>query len=115
MHASPLGSPERWLTSGNVQMVAELYRAFCGIPLICAIKPGTGDSIWSIEMHSPGCVIVLSLSIVSGSALVLQARRFICPYIHAVHIGSGHLASFLGSSPFFAIQFMVANDKCPSL
>ena len=82
-------------------------------PFICGIKPGTADTIWSIETTDPGAVTGGILITFIG-ALVLHGRRVALPYRQAAHFGIGQLANAVGKSPRFAICCILRNGMCPS-
>src|SRR5210317_1165606 len=57
-------------------MVAQVYRFFVRIPVICATKPGVGEISWSTETISPGfCACFFSV----------QYLRRLCLHCRRVH------------------------------
>ena len=82
-------------------------------PIIWATKPGTGDSIWSTEMTSPGVE-----GFESGSSMFLvfarQGLLVALAYMHAEHNGMLHFAKHFGSIPNFAMSCSFVKLMCPN-
>ncbi len=75
--------------------VAYLYCLVVRIPVICAMKPGVGDFIWSTNTTYPGLVCVTDLSLL-WSDLCHCCHFTALPYMHATHTGCQHLANLFG-------------------
>ena len=67
-----------------------------GIPFICPISPGVGDSNWSTDMHCPGAVMILVFVVMLDDGLFLHGPFVALPNKQDAHCGILHVIKALG-------------------